>query len=124
MTGTRAVSRKRKTLMIYSRLMMKEITQPDIPPEVKDVRVMSLHKSKGLSSPLMSSLHNASRWGPPQGMPKQGTPKAAAECWLVLRRRAACSSLGLRVLRRPTNTQARFYLTYAKEMYARDSEAA
>ena len=27
--------------------MMKEITQPDIPPEVKEVRVMSLHKSKG-----------------------------------------------------------------------------
>jgi DNA helicase-2/ATP-dependent DNA helicase PcrA len=33
--------------------MMKEITQPDIPPEVKDVRVMSLHKSKGLSSPYV-----------------------------------------------------------------------
>ncbi len=33
--------------------MMKEITQPDIPPEVKEVRVMSLHKSKGLSSPYV-----------------------------------------------------------------------
>lgn len=33
--------------------MLKEITQPDIPPAVEDVRVMSLHKSKGLSSPYV-----------------------------------------------------------------------
>ena len=33
--------------------MMKEITQPDIPPTVEEVRLMSLHKSKGLSSPYV-----------------------------------------------------------------------
>jgi len=33
--------------------MMQEITQPDIPPTVEDVRLMSLHKSKGLSSPYV-----------------------------------------------------------------------
>ena len=33
--------------------MMLEITQPDIPPTVEEVRLMSLHKSKGLSSPYV-----------------------------------------------------------------------
>ena len=33
--------------------MMEEITQPDIPPAVEEVRLMSLHKSKGLSSPFV-----------------------------------------------------------------------
>ena len=33
--------------------MMQEITQPDIPPTVEEVRLMSLHKSKGLSSPYV-----------------------------------------------------------------------
>jgi DNA helicase II / ATP-dependent DNA helicase PcrA len=33
--------------------MMQEITQPDIPPTVAEVRLMSLHKSKGLSSPYV-----------------------------------------------------------------------
>ncbi len=33
--------------------MMQEITQPDIPPMVDEVRLMSLHKSKGLSSPYV-----------------------------------------------------------------------
>ena len=33
--------------------MMQEIVQPDIPPTVEEVRVMSLHKSKGLSSPYV-----------------------------------------------------------------------
>lgn len=28
------------------------ITKPEIPPEIEDVRIMSLHKSKGLSSPV------------------------------------------------------------------------
>lgn len=30
-----------------------EITQPDVPPAIDQVRVMSLHKSKGLSSPFV-----------------------------------------------------------------------
>lgn len=33
--------------------MMEEITQPDIPPTVEELRLMSLHKSKGLSSPFV-----------------------------------------------------------------------
>jgi DNA helicase-2/ATP-dependent DNA helicase PcrA len=35
------------------REMMRELTQPEIPPTINDVRVMSLNKSKGLSSPYV-----------------------------------------------------------------------
>jgi superfamily I DNA/RNA helicase len=33
--------------------LVSEVTQSDVPPEVSDVRIMSLHKSKGLSSPVV-----------------------------------------------------------------------
>jgi DNA helicase-2/ATP-dependent DNA helicase PcrA len=33
--------------------MMEEISQPELPPDVTEVRIMSLHKSKGLSSPAV-----------------------------------------------------------------------
>jgi DNA helicase II / ATP-dependent DNA helicase PcrA len=33
--------------------LLVSVTQPDIPPEVTEVRIMSLHKSKGLSSPVV-----------------------------------------------------------------------
>ena len=33
--------------------MIEEISQPEIPPDVTEVRIMSLHKSKGLSSPVV-----------------------------------------------------------------------
>jgi len=31
----------------------EEVSQPDVPPDVEEVRIMSLHKSKGLSSPAV-----------------------------------------------------------------------
>ncbi len=33
--------------------LMEAVSQPDIPPDVAEVRIMSLHKSKGLSSPVV-----------------------------------------------------------------------
>jgi superfamily I DNA/RNA helicase len=33
--------------------MMEVITKPEVPPAVNEVRLMSLHKSKGLSSPFV-----------------------------------------------------------------------
>jgi DNA helicase II / ATP-dependent DNA helicase PcrA len=33
--------------------LVTAVTQPDVPPEVAEVRIMSLHKSKGLSSPVV-----------------------------------------------------------------------
>jgi superfamily I DNA/RNA helicase len=32
--------------------VIQKVSQPDIPSEIEDVRIMSLHKSKGLSSPV------------------------------------------------------------------------
>jgi DNA helicase II / ATP-dependent DNA helicase PcrA len=32
---------------------IEEVSQPEIPPDVTEVRIMSLHKSKGLSSPVV-----------------------------------------------------------------------
>lgn len=34
--------------------LLETIATPEIPPDVTEVRIMSLHKSKGLSSPLLS----------------------------------------------------------------------
>lgn len=36
----------------FMRKLNERITKPDVPSEVEDVRIMSLHKSKGLSSPV------------------------------------------------------------------------
>lgn len=33
--------------------LIEAVSLPDIPPDVTDVRIMSLHKSKGLSSPVV-----------------------------------------------------------------------
>jgi superfamily I DNA/RNA helicase len=33
--------------------IIEAVTQPEIPPDVTEVRIMSLHKSKGLSSPIV-----------------------------------------------------------------------
>jgi superfamily I DNA/RNA helicase len=33
--------------------LLDAVSQPDIPPDVAEVRIMSLHKSKGLSSPVV-----------------------------------------------------------------------
>jgi DNA helicase-2/ATP-dependent DNA helicase PcrA len=33
--------------------VIEGVSQPDIPPDVTEVRIMSLHKSKGLSSPVV-----------------------------------------------------------------------
>lgn len=65
--------------------MMDEITQPDIPPTVEEVRLMSLHKSKGLSSPYVFIA------GCVQGilplLPEAGTAKATADAELEEARR-------------------------------------
>ena len=65
--------------------MMKEITQPDIPPEVKEVRVISLHKSKGLSSPYVF-IAQCVQGVLPQ-ISEKGTPKAVADAALEEARR-------------------------------------
>jgi DNA helicase II / ATP-dependent DNA helicase PcrA len=94
--------------------MMKEITQPDIPPEVKEVRVMSLHKSKGLSSPHVF-IAQCVQGVLPQ-MPKPGTPKALADAALEEARRLFF--VGITRVKSGGGHAGSLYLTYPKEMQA------
>lgn len=65
--------------------MLKEITQPDIPPTVKEVRVMSITKSKGLSSPYVFMAGCVEGIMQPGDNPKR--PKAAKDASLEEARR-------------------------------------
>jgi DNA helicase II / ATP-dependent DNA helicase PcrA len=56
--------------------MMEQITQPDVPATVEEVRVMSLHKSKGLSSPYVFIAACVQGILPP--IPQADTPKSAS----------------------------------------------
>ncbi|MEQ1933766.1 MAG: ATP-dependent helicase, partial [Fimbriimonadaceae bacterium] len=61
------------------------ISQPEVPMEVAEVRVMSLHKSKGLSSPYVFIVGCVEGLIPSQ--PEQGVPLAAASAMLEEDRR-------------------------------------
>lgn len=49
-----------------NRYKPKENTQPDIPPTVEEVRMISLHKSKGLSSSYVFIAHCVEGILPPE----------------------------------------------------------
>ncbi len=93
-------------------LMMKEITQPDIPPEVKEVRVMSLHKSKGLSSPYVF-IAQCVQGVLPQ-IAKTGTPKAQADATLEEQRRLFF--VGITRVKAGGGHVGSLFLTYPKAM--------
>ncbi len=94
--------------------MMKEITQPDIPPEVKEVRVMSLNKSKGLSSPYVFIVQCVQ--GVQPKTPKAGTPKEIAGAALEEARRLFFVGI-TRVKASPEHVGSLF-ITYPREMSA------
>jgi ATP-dependent DNA helicase UvrD/PcrA len=94
--------------------MMKEITQPDIPPEVKDVRVMSLHKSKGLNSPYVF-IAQCVQGVLPQ-MPKPGTPKTLADAALEEARRLFF--VGITRVKAGGGHAGSLFITYPREMGA------
>lgn len=58
----------------FFRLLSESITEPDVPAEVEEVRVMSLHKSKGLSSPYVFIVGCVEGLVP--GAPQQGQSPA------------------------------------------------
>jgi DNA helicase-2/ATP-dependent DNA helicase PcrA len=94
--------------------MMKEITQPDIPPEVKEVRVMSLHKSKGLSSPFVF-IAQCVQGVLPQ-ISENGTPKVEVDAALEEARRLFF--VGITRVKAGGGHAGTLYLTYPKEMVA------
>jgi DNA helicase-2/ATP-dependent DNA helicase PcrA len=65
--------------------LMEAITQPEIPSEIQDVRIMSLHKSKGLSAPVTIVAGCVEGLLPKQ--PKPETPLAVAAADIEEQRR-------------------------------------
>lgn len=65
--------------------IMQTISQPEIPSEVEDVRIMSLHKSKGLSAPVTIIAGCVEGLLPRQ--PERGTPPAEAAAMIEEQRR-------------------------------------
>jgi superfamily I DNA/RNA helicase len=94
--------------------MVEQITQPEIPMEVADVRIMSLHRSKGLSSPVVFICGCVEGLHP--SMPDRGaTPNEQARHIEEQRR---LFYVGLtRVKADPPNDRVgRLYLTSARTM--------
>lgn len=65
--------------------LLQEITRPEVPSEIADVRIMSLHKSKGLSSPVTIIAGCVEGLLPRQ--PDQGTPFADEQAMIEEQRR-------------------------------------
>jgi DNA helicase II / ATP-dependent DNA helicase PcrA len=96
--------------------MMDEVTQPDIPPAIEEVRVMSLHKSKGLSSPYVFIA--ACVQGVLPQIPDAGAPKAESDADLEEARRLFFVGI-TRVKADPKKERpGSLYITYPKEMNA------
>lgn len=100
---------------LFSR-MMEELTQPDVPPTVEEVRVMSLHKSKGLSSTYVF-IGGCVQGVLPQ-LPKAETPKAQADADLEEARRLFFVGI-TRVKADPENGgPGSLFISYPREMNA------
>jgi superfamily I DNA/RNA helicase len=65
--------------------LTQAISQPEIPSEIQDVRIMSLHKSKGLSAPVTIIAGCVEGLLPKQ--PEKGTPPAQAAALIEEQRR-------------------------------------
>jgi ATP-dependent DNA helicase UvrD/PcrA len=65
--------------------IIEAVTQPEIPPDVTEVRVMSLHKSKGLSSPVVVIAGCVDGLLPSEA--ERGTPEVQRQAMLEEQRR-------------------------------------
>jgi DNA helicase II / ATP-dependent DNA helicase PcrA len=65
--------------------IVEAVSQPEIPPDVTEVRIMSLHKSKGLSSPVVVIAGCVDGLLPAE--PERGTPLAERQAILEEQRR-------------------------------------
>ena len=65
--------------------IIEAVSQPEIPPDVTEVRIMSLHKSKGLSSPIVVIAGCVAGLMPAE--PERGVPMVARQAQLEEQRR-------------------------------------
>lgn len=96
-----------------------DISQPEIPSEIQDVRVMSLHKSKGLSAP--ATIIAACVEGVLPRRPDQDLTDAQKLAAIEEDRRLFFVGI-TRVKSRPADGEpGRLFLTYSKRMAAADA---
>jgi DNA helicase-2/ATP-dependent DNA helicase PcrA len=106
--------RRSETSLHPTRWFPASRAQPDIPPQVKEVRVMSLHKSKGLSSPYVFIAQCVQ--GVLPRMPEPGTPKASADAALEEARRLFF--VGITRVKAGDGHPGTLVITYPREMSA------
>jgi superfamily I DNA/RNA helicase len=95
------------------------IAQPEIPSEIQDVRVMSLHKSKGLSSP--ATIIAACVEGVLPGRPDENLTDAQRLAHIEEQRRLFFVGI-TRVKASPADDEpGRLFLTYSRRMAAADA---
>jgi len=71
--------------------ILEAVSQPEVPPDVTEVRIMSLHKSKGLSSPIVVIAGCVDGLLPAE--PEQGTSIAQRQAHLEEQRRLSMLEL-------------------------------
>jgi superfamily I DNA/RNA helicase len=94
--------------------LAEAISQPEIPSEIEDVRIMSLHKSKGLSAPVTIIAGCVEGLLPKQ--PEAGTPLAEATALIEEQRRLFFVGIS-RVKALPADGKpGTLILTYSRQM--------
>lgn len=102
--------------------MMQEITQPDIPPTVEEVRLMSLHKSKGLSSPYVFIAGCVEGILPPA--PDNDWPKAVKDAALEEARRLFYVGITRVKADSANDRPGSLFISYAQHMTIADAYGA
>jgi superfamily I DNA/RNA helicase len=95
------------------------IAQPEIPSEIQDVRVMSLHKSKGLSSP--ATIIAACVEGVLPGRPDEDLTDAQKLAHFEEQRRLFFVGVTRVKASPPDGQPGRLFLTYSRRMAAADA---
>ena len=102
--------------------LVEAIAQPDIPSEIEDVRIMSLHKSKGLSAAVTIIAGCVEGLLPKQ--PKAGTPPAQAAADIEEQRRLFFVGIS-RVKASPAHGKpGTLIITYARQMPTASAKSA
>lgn len=98
------------------------ITQPEIPTVIEDVRIMSLHKSKGLSAPITIIAGCVEGLLPKQ--PEANTPRAEAIAIIEEQRRLFFVGMSRVKADLPNQKVGTLVLTYSQQMAMASAMAA
>jgi len=102
--------------------LMEAISTPEIPSEIEDVRIMSLHKSKGLSAPVTIIAGCVEGLLPKQ--PDKGTPNVEAVAQIEEQRRLFFVGITRVKADPPAGKAGTLILTYSRNMPLADAMGA